>query len=40
MKVGHGFIRARYFVGKRNACGYFLCCAAMNTVRMASLCAA
>ena len=40
MKTDHGFTRARYFNRKRNACGFFLLCAAMNIARMASLRAA
>jgi transposase, IS5 family len=40
MKVRHGFTRARYFGLKRNACGFFLLCTAMNIARMASLQAA
>lgn len=40
MKVGHGFTRARYFGLARNACGFYLLCAAMNIARMASLRAA
>ncbi len=40
MKVRHGFTRARYFSLRRNACGFFLLCTAMNIARMASLRAA
>jgi len=40
MKVGHGFTRARYFGLARNACRFYLLCAAMNIARMASLRAA
>lgn len=40
MKAGHGFTRARYFGLARNACGFYLLCAAMNIARMASLRAA
>jgi IS5 family transposase len=40
MKVGHGFTRARYFGLARNACGFYLLCAAMNIAGMASLRAA
>lgn len=40
MKVRHGFTRARYFGLKRNACGFYLLCAALNIARMASLRAA
>lgn len=40
MKVGHGFTRARYFGLKRNACGFYLLCTAMNLARVASLRAA
>jgi len=40
MKVRHGFSRARYFGLKRNACGFFLLCTAMNLARAASLRAA
>jgi len=40
MKVSHGFTRARYFGLARNACGFYLLCAAMNIARMASLRAA
>lgn len=40
MKVQHGFARARYFGLKRNACGFFLLCTAMNIARAASLRAA
>jgi IS5 family transposase len=40
MKVRYGFTRARYFGLKRNACGFYLLCTAMNIARMASLHAA
>ena len=40
MKVHHGLRRARYFGLARNACGFFLLCAAMNIARAASLRAA
>jgi len=40
MKVHRGFTRARYFGLKRNACGFFLLCTAMNIARVASLRAA
>jgi len=40
MKVHHGFTRACYLGIKRNACGFFLLCTAMNIARAASLRAA
>jgi IS5 family transposase len=40
MKVHHGFTRTRYFSLKRNACGFFLLCTAMNIAKAASLRAA
>jgi transposase, IS5 family len=40
MKTRHGFIRTRYFSRKRNACGFYLLCTAMNIARLASLRAA
>jgi len=40
MKAHHGFTRARYFGLARNACGFYLLCAAMNIARAASLRAA
>lgn len=36
MKTHCGFVRARHFSRKRNACGFYLLCAAMNIARMAS----
>jgi hypothetical protein len=36
MKTHCGFVRARHFSRKRNACGFYLPCAAMNIARTAS----